>query len=335
MFVCIHALLYSLISLTGVVESFIRFLGMTLQGRLSERVTVTTLTSYIWTLFSLLSREGNVHIPNDVRKQIHGYIGSSDFCGHVQLSTRLREKHYASLIDIRILVDSYYSDARRFRTNRMRLQMIALTNLLALSAERIGALVESNCYQGTNEALKWKDVGVMVFPRSDSPSKPDIAVQVTTHLLKGGRGVESYSKTVFLFPEYGSERAYCPVVPFLVLGLLDQVWEGINSVEDIISPRVPPALTHTLRVRTTKRDLPVFRSEVRMEQGWATSASKAMSYGDAYRHLRFFSCLNGFPGMNTCFAHVRFLLSEDLQKRRFGHMTSVAGRPIASRTNPA
>lgn len=304
--VCMHIwLLYLLISLTGIVESFIRFFGMSLQGCLSERVMVTTLTSYVWTLFSLLSREGNVHILNDVRKQIHGYIGSSNFCGHVQLSTRLHEKHYTSLIDIWILVDCYYSDARRFRTNRMWLQMIALTNLLALSAERIGALVESNCYRGTNEALKWKDVGVMVSPRSDSPSKPDIAVQVTAHLLKGGRGMESYSKTVFLFPEYGSERTYCPVIPFLVLGLLDQVWEGIDSMEDIISPRVPPPLTHMLRVCTTKRDLPVFRSEVRMEQGWATSTSKAMSYGKVYHHLRFFSCLNGFPGMNIRFARVR------------------------------
>ena len=98
--------------------------------------------------------------------------------------------------------------------------MVALTTLLTLSAEWIGALVKSNCYWGMNKAPQWKDVEVLVFPRGNSPSRPDVAICVTLHLLKGGQGVESYSKMVTLFPEYGPERAYCPVVPFLVLGLL-------------------------------------------------------------------------------------------------------------------
>ena len=247
-------------------------------------------------LFSLLSREGNVHIPSTARTQILAYIDASDFCGQVQLSMRHREKHYASLIDVCILINAYYLDACQFRTNRMQLQMVALMTLLTLLAERIGALVESNCYWGTNKALQWKDVEVLVFPHGNLLLRPDVAICVTSHLLKGGRGVESYSKTVTLFPEYRPEHMYCPVVPFLVLGLLDHIWEGIESVEDIVSPRVPPRLTHALHVRAAKRNLPVFRAEVRTERGWAVSEAKAMNYGDTYRHLRFFSCLNGFPG---------------------------------------
>lgn len=308
MFCRLQAPLCSLSLAAAVVKSFIRFLAMTLQGHLAEHVTVSTLTSYVWTLFSLLFREGNVNIPTDARTQIQNYLASSDLRGHVQLSTKLREKHYASQMDVRILINSFYADVRRFRTNRMRLQMISLTNLLTLSGERIGALIESNCYRGTNEALKWKDIGIMVVPRSDSPSKPDIVVQVMVHLLKGGRDVESYSKKFFLFPEYGLERAYCPIIPFLVLGLLDQVWEGISMVEDIIFPRVAPTSTHVLRIRPTKQELPVFRAEVRTERGWSISASKAMNYGEAYRHLRFFSCLNGFPG--TTPTHFRVMMTE-------------------------
>ena len=269
---------------------------MTLQGRLSERVMVTTLRSYVWMLFSLLSWEGNVHIPSMAQTQMLAYIDALDFHGQVQLSMRRCEKHYTSLIDVRILIDAYYSDAHRFCTNWMRLQMVALTTLLMLSAERIGALVESNCYRGTNKALQWKDVEVLVFPHGNSPLRLDIAICITSHLLKGGWGVESYSKTVTLFPEYRLERTYCPVVPFLVLGLLDHVWESVKSVEDIMSPRVPLRLTHALRVCAAKCNLPVFRAEVRTEWGWAASEAKAMNYGDAYRHLHFFSCLNGFPG---------------------------------------
>ena len=247
-------------------------------------------------LFSLLLREGNVHIPSVARTQILAYIDASDFRGQVQLSMRHRKKHYTSLINVRILINAYYLDARRFCTNRMWLQMVALMTLLTLLAERIGVLVKSNCYRGTHKALQWKNVEVLVFPHGDSPLRPDVAICVTSHLLKGERGVESYSKTVTLFPEYRLEHAYCPVVPFLVLGLLNHVWEGVESVEDIVSPRVPPRLTHVLRVCAAKCNLPMPRAEVRTERGWAASEAKAMNYGDAYHHLRFFSCLNGFPG---------------------------------------
>lgn len=276
-----------------------RFLAVVVQGKFEESATVSTISGYMDTLYSVLARgsEGRVVVDKDARRQVHNYIASDDLREQLPLSTMQREKHYASMEDIHRLVDSYYADAKYFRTNRMRVQMSALTLLLTFSTERIGALVESNCYRGSNQGLTWKDVAVVITPNPETPSRPDVAIRVTVRLLKGGRDVQSYFKVFCIFPEDGPGRPYCPVLPLLVLGVQDQVWESIDGPEDILAPRIPPTIEHTLQVRLCKRDLLVFRAEARSkEAGWSISASEAMDYGIACRHLRFFSRLNGFPG---------------------------------------
>ncbi|KAG6369036.1 hypothetical protein JVT61DRAFT_1962 [Boletus reticuloceps] len=175
--------------------------------------------------------------------------------------------------------------------------MSALTMLFSISAERIGALVESNCYRGSNECLKWKDVEVVVFSDRDAPSKPIVGMQVTARLLKGGRDVGSFFKTFFLFPERGANRPYCPIAPLLALGLLDQVWEGIGGPEDIATPSADlTSGVYALRVNESKRDLPVFKREEKTSSGgWSVSEDRVMNYGAACRHLRYFSRISGFP----------------------------------------
>ncbi|KAG9310562.1 hypothetical protein JVU11DRAFT_9114 [Chiua virens] len=288
----------------AVVKAFVRFLAMTVQGILETPddpdapapATVSTMISYVDTLYSVLSREGRVVVDKDVRTQVRNYLASDDLRRLVPLSTMQREKHYASVEDVRKLVDAYYTDTLHFRTNRMRVQMAALTLLLAISTERIGAVVESNCYRGTNAALTWKDIAVVVTPNPGTPSRPDVALKITVGLLKGGRDVESYSKTFTVFPERRKDRAYCPVLPLIFLGVLDRTWESIDGPEDIFSPRVPPTIQHMLRTHPEKRDLIVFRAETKSaETGWSISSSEAMDYGATCRHLRFFSRLNGFP----------------------------------------
>ena len=310
---------------------------MTLQGRLDACATVATLSSYVWTLFALFRRTGQIDIPKDVRAQTMAYLASADLGDHVALSTKRRDKHYASTVDVRRLVDAYHADTTHFRTNRMRLQMSALTTLLAISAERIGAIVESNCYRGSNACLKWKDVDVVVIPRPDAPETPDVALRVTVHLLKGGRDVDAFRKAFFLFPEYGTDRAYCPVVPLLVLGLWDGVWEGVRTPEDVFRPSVAPSAVHVLRVVPSKADRPVFRSEERTGAGWAVSDDddKAMNYGAACRHLRYFSRRCGFPGAlprsvavpATRGPHTRTPRSHPAPQPTSGRTTSVEGRP--------
>ncbi|KAG6369214.1 hypothetical protein JVT61DRAFT_15613 [Boletus reticuloceps] len=256
----------------AVLKGFVRFLALTLQCHLSEFPTVGSVSSYVWTLYSVLQREGG-------------------------LSTEHREKRFASQADVRKLVDAYHTDAQHFRSNRMCLQMSALTMLFSISAERIGALVESNCYRGSNECLKWKDVEVVVFSDRDAPSKPIVGMQVTARLLKGGRDVGSFFKTFFLFPERGANRPYCPIAPLLALGLLDQVWEGIGGPEDIATPSADlTSGVYALRVNESKRDLPVFKREEKTSSGgWSVSEDRVMNYGAACRHLRYFSRISGFP----------------------------------------
>lgn len=277
-----------------VFERFLRFLAMSIKGRLGEHPVVSTLDAHLSTLCAVLLRLANVKVPDDIRAGLRNYLGSPALLESGEVSTERREKHYANRIDIRILLDSYHADIQRFRTNRMRLQMSALTNLLSISAERIGALVESSCYPGKGEGLTWKDVGVIILPRIDAPNRPSIAVEIKVRLLKGGRHVDSFSKSFYLFPEQDADRPYCPVLPLLVMGIQDQVWRGISTPEDILCPQIPPTRLHVLAVKSDKEDLPVFREETRSEDGWRISDTATLGYNQVYRHLQYFSRLSGF-----------------------------------------
>jgi hypothetical protein len=183
----------------------------------------------MWTLYSVVHREGGVTVQKEMQTCFGSYLSSADLHMQVRLSTRHCGKHFASQADVQKLVDAYYMDIQHYRTNWMHLQMSALTMLLSISAECIGVLVESNCYCGSNECLKWRDIKVMVFPGNDVLPKLIIGMKVTACLLKSGCDVKSFFRTFFLFPECGVNHPYCHVMPLLALGLLDQVWEGISG----------------------------------------------------------------------------------------------------------
>lgn len=236
-------------------------------------------------------------IPADTRAHVRNYLQSTEFVQHSKLSTKHRQKYFANQVDVRKLIDAFNADVAHFRTNRMRVQMSSLVTLLALTAERVGAVVESSCYRGSNTAMAWKDVQVTVVPRQDTPHEPDVYVSVTFRLLKGGRKIDSYSKSISLFPLDDTDRAYCPVLFLLVLGLWDDVWEGIGRPEDILSPVAAPTAIHILRVKEIKRDLVVFRAEERIHGvGWDISTTEALSYDRVRQVLALFSREQGFRG---------------------------------------
>jgi hypothetical protein len=147
-------------------------------------------------------------------------------------------------------------DIQHFQINQMHLQMSALTILLSISTECIGMLIKSNCYCGSN-----RDIEVMVFPGNDVLPKPIIGMKVTTHLLKGRHDIKFFFRTFFLFPKHSVNHSYCPIMPLLVLGLLNQVWQGISGPKDITPPSVNPASFYALQANESKCNLPCFNEK--------------------------------------------------------------------------
>ncbi|KAG8221602.1 hypothetical protein J3R82DRAFT_1865 [Butyriboletus roseoflavus] len=278
----------------AVIKAFVHFLAMTLQGILETPenpdapapTTVCTATSYVETLYSVLSQDGLVIVDKDIRTQVCNYLALDELHRHVSLSTKKHEKHYTSMKDFQRLINAYYANMQYFCMNHMQVQMSALTLLLAISTESIGAVIESNCYHGLNAALAWKNIAMMITPNPKTPLRPDVALQITVSLLKGGRDIQSYFKTFLIFPEYGPDWAHCPILPLIVLGVLDQVWKLIGSMEDIFSPRITPTIKHTLRIHLNKCKTLVIRAEMRSKEvGWSISPTEAMDYGMACQHL--------------------------------------------------
>ena len=142
------------LTFTAILECFIKFLTMTLQGHLDTYTTITALSSYIWTLFALFHCTGQINIPKDVHAQTMAYLASANLGDHITLSTKHCDKYCTSTVDVRRLVDTYYANTTHFQMNHMRLQMGVLTILLAILAEWIGTIIESDCYRGLNACLK-------------------------------------------------------------------------------------------------------------------------------------------------------------------------------------
>ena len=119
------------------------------------------------------------------------------------------------------------------------------------------------------------------------------------YLLKGGHNMDAFHKAFFLFPKYNVNWAYCPVIPLLILGLWDGVWEGIHTPEDVFRPSITLSAVHVLHVVPSKADRLIIQSKEKMGTGWAVSDNneKAMNYDTTCHHLQYFSRCCGFPGV--------------------------------------
>ena len=182
------------LTFTAILECFVKFLAMTLQGHLDVCTTIATLSSYIWTLFALFRHTGQINIPKDMHTQTMAYLASADLGDHVTLSAKHHDKHCTSTVDVCRLMDTYYADTIHFQMNCMHLQMSALMTLLTISAEWIGMIVKSNCYRGSNVCLNWKVIIVVIILCSNMLETPDITLRVTVHLLKGSHNTDAFCK---------------------------------------------------------------------------------------------------------------------------------------------
>jgi hypothetical protein len=64
--------------------------------------------------------------------------------------------------------------------------MALLMQLIAYTSSRLGSIIESPCYKGQSQVLKYKDMNLSLL-RNDGEGDLILVLEVTTTFLKGKR----------------------------------------------------------------------------------------------------------------------------------------------------
>ncbi|KAJ7641263.1 hypothetical protein FB45DRAFT_1053813 [Roridomyces roridus] len=280
----------------GVCKEFVTYLGNSLKGLLDDYASRRTVRLYVSTFFACWRRYAGVHIPKELRMQVDAYISSPEFIQTTPVTRNIREKPIASEADFDDTCRQVWNDTNIFRLHRSKVQFIAINAIGCLTGERVGAIIESSCYRKSGETLDWKDIGIHIVPNPDDPSRPFVLLSLRFRNTKAHRGDPQYEKTLWVLMEPVGSRATCLVTLILYLALADGVFEdGVETIEQIVCPKVPPTEKYTLRFKKEALKKHVFRSEEMNEAGiWVTSETKALSAGTHNDHLRRVSMFCGF-----------------------------------------
>ncbi|KAJ7441082.1 hypothetical protein FB451DRAFT_1377387 [Mycena latifolia] len=280
----------------GVTKEFVRWLGYTLQGRLDKYVVKSTVKNYIFKYFALWRQYAFLPVPSAYRNHVLSYFHSAAFDETSPLSTKARVKETANIVDVEVLVQGVLADKRYFRTNRARYDTIYSCLISALSSERPGALVESGCYRGSNEAMTWDSHEYWVIPNPDNPHRPHPALILTMDWLKGHRDDEAANKKFFILKEPDSHRHVDALMYSFVKAFDDDIFEDVDTIEEVFFPKHPCTCAHKLRLKPSVLKQPVFRKEVYDHEGgkWVTSDTLAMPYNMLAGFLRKISLFLGF-----------------------------------------
>jgi hypothetical protein len=89
---------------------------------------------------------------------------------------------------INILYYLWAKDEHFFIHERYRIQTAWVIKVIAYTATRPGSVVECDEYRGTNQAMTYNDIEVMLLRNKENPnSRPEINVTLTFNLMKARR----------------------------------------------------------------------------------------------------------------------------------------------------
>ena len=175
---------------------------------------------------------------------------------------------------------------------RYRVQTTLLCQIMAYTSTRPGALIESSCYRGINESLRWKNVKLKLIKSSPSDF---FVVELETTLIKGKR--KMVEPIIFMLMDVPTNPIFCPILPLIALAFADDAFanEGIRTPADLFRLRVEDPGKNHLEVpwKASILDTPVFRS---VEPGKSyISTTTSLKYADSDYRLRRLGMFAGFP----------------------------------------
>ena len=175
---------------------------------------------------------------------------------------------------------------------RYRVQTTLLYQIMAYASTRPGTLIESSCYCGTNESLRWKNVKLKLI--KSSPSDVFVA-ELETTLVKGKR--KMVEPIIFMLMDVPTNPVFYPILPLIAFAFADDAFAsgGIRTPADLFRLRVEDPDKNHLEVpwKASILDTPVFRS---VEPGKSyISKTISLKYADFDYHLKRLGISAGFP----------------------------------------
>ncbi|KAJ7656859.1 hypothetical protein DFH06DRAFT_1132083 [Mycena polygramma] len=286
---------------------FAQYLSLGCKGLLAEYPQRKSIEKYVRNIFACWKRYAFLPAPDALTTAVFAYIQSPELAAIAPLTTKTREKPIPTHVDIEILIRAAYSDKLLFRTNRGRIQFVTIMLVSVQTSERPGAIMESDSYPDTNQAIFWGALTFLVFPNPNPEDAlfPLVGILVDVELLKAWRMDESKRKSFFLWPEPLGNRALCPVTTILAMAEEDAVWEDVQRVRYLIHPTIAPTAVHKLTIKESCLKQPIFRADVLGPDGWTTSKTAALKARTNRQHTKQLCFMEGFTKGLTNYAFRR------------------------------
>ncbi|OJD23960.1 hypothetical protein ACJ73_04688 [Blastomyces percursus] len=217
-----------------------------------------------WKFLRLLfKREIGRKVDEFVGEQISEYI-LGPLTDEYDLDLSIDYKPVVSVEDLVAILHYHWClDTASVTHERYTVQNPLIMLMIAYTSSRPGALIESGCLRGSNDALCYKDIVLRVIPNPDQPGRHILVMEVSLLFMKGKR--DKSAPTTYIFHERDDNLALCPISHFLALALADGAFEahGINSVEDVFRIRVQASRNSLqLRWKQSMLNVPIFRRAV-------------------------------------------------------------------------
>jgi hypothetical protein len=262
------------------LKAFIKFLALAIPGRLDSFASKATIKNRIFVFFSAWPRMSGKTIPKDTRLQVLAYMRSAEFERACPLATKARPKPIADMVDVEMIMSWVWTTCQHFRTNRYRLSFAFETLLAALTSGRPSEFVVPGGagYYNANTGIRYGWFKLWLLPNTADPYQPHLRMTFTSKDLKGHRDDHSAPKTICFYAEPAETAWGCPIRLFLAHALMDEVFQDVSTIKEIITPLSPCTETHALRYKAGCEETLILRAEQRVDEGWTTSPTQSLRY---------------------------------------------------------
>ncbi|KFY66947.1 hypothetical protein V496_01840 [Pseudogymnoascus sp. VKM F-4515 (FW-2607)] len=237
------------------MKGFFKTLAKEHKGRLGPLLSVQTLTTYLTRLKTVFERDRDVKIPPQDVIAVRKYI-EKDLKTSLKLSNKTRTKPVMASQDLDTLLHFLWAkDQHIFRQELTRVKLHLYLLILAYTAARTGAVIVSDAYRNSNEALLYKDLKFHLC-RDEEGGPPNMSLTITFNLMKNDRDKEDEFITITLW----EDRAYphlCPITFFLTLAFEHKAFDV--EPEELYYATIERDVVE-IKFKDTVLDTPLFRS---------------------------------------------------------------------------
>ncbi|KAH6888791.1 hypothetical protein BKA70DRAFT_1460742 [Coprinopsis sp. MPI-PUGE-AT-0042] len=289
--------------------------GFKIPGR-TKGWSENTAKNWVRSLRSSLRRSGATVWDDAAMGQMMGYIEIMSRQEGVLYTSR-REKYTATEEDILAILNTFLNGNIAISTGTMRVQLTAITQIIDITAQRPGAIVEGDDYLGTNQCLTWGDLTI-ICSGYEPGIGPMFHIFVAFKYMKYVRQVDGSDLRLYLRSTQPDNISKDATLPLITLGLERDVF-GVD-VWKLFDPTTFPALPagkyYELTIKPQKAGEAVFRN---------VADDRAMSLSTLNHYFSKAAKVNGFATFSPYVVRYKWAafsaakIPPHLLRRVFGH----------------